>query len=144
MKKNIFAIFAVILCVIFVGCGAEASTPESSSEPTATIEVMTNAVEYPEITWGGVGILENIPHPDWITNGEIQYNRNEVGYMYVGYVTKDNFKEYTKLCYEAGYNDISINSDDKFGASNESGGSIILRYKPGYVMEIWVGEAGQW
>lgn len=146
MKKFIVIFTAIIICGATVGCGDiehDAETNAESYETSIQTTVETSAdsteaiVEYPEFFWPGFGTSEALPHPEWITNGVIHYDMTDAFSMSAGNVTRARYKEYTKLCYEAGFTDVVINNDSAFSAYNSDGLYIFVAYKKDGVLHIW-------
>lgn len=146
MKKFIVIFTAIIICGTAVGCGDvkhDVETNAESYETSIQTTVETSAdstedvVEYPEFFWPEFGTSEALPHPDWITNGVIHYDMTNAFCMSAGYVTSAQYKEYTKLCYEAGFTEVFGNSDSNFSAENSDGLYVSVSYKKEGVLYIW-------
>lgn len=54
-------------------------------------------------------------------------------------ITYAQYKEYIKLCYEAGFTDVRMNSSSRFSAFNDDGLSIFVEYREEGVLHIWIG-----
>lgn len=148
MKKFIAIFTAIVICGATVGCSnveheveANAETDATSVQTTVETSAESTAaiVEYPEFLWPGFGVSEVIPQPEWITNGVIDYDVANAFSMSAGPVTYAQYKEYTKLCYEAGFTDVSMNSSSGFCAFNNDGLSIFVEYRKEGILHIWIG-----
>lgn len=152
MKKLIAMITAIIICGAAAGCGnvmhevetdTEIDTESEETNIQTTVETSTASttatLEYPEFIWPGFGISEVIPQPEWITNGIIEYDMTNMFSMNAAPITYTQYKEYIKLCYEAGFTDVCMNSSSGFYAFNDDGLSIFVEYREEGVLHIWIG-----
>ena len=147
MKKFIAIFAAIVICGATVGCGnterdikTDIETEVTNVQTTdETVESTSAIVEYPEFIWPGFGISEVIPHPEWITNGVIDYDVANTFSMNAAPVTYAQYKAYIKLCYEAGFTDVSMNSTSGFCAFNDDGLSIFVEYREEGILHIWIG-----
>lgn len=93
----------------------------------------------PDFYWPDFGISEKLPSVDWFLTGEIDYNFDSCLSATISHVNKDQFREYTKLCYDSGYTKIQVNSSDCYIADNEYNILVYLEYfEDDQIMTIYI------
>lgn len=81
-----------------------------------------------EFYWPEIGIATKLPSVDWFLTGQVHYNFDNCLSADIAHVSKDQFREYVKLCYEAGYTDIDVNTAECYIAYDDNGVCVYLEY----------------
>lgn len=136
MKKVIVAICISLAIVALAGCGTKNDAP-TKEEPK--VETKTEDVtQYGELMWPDIGLATLLPKPDWSGNGEVKSNYENYICIRVGYSTEKDLKNYTKRCYDAGFNVNYTQGETKYIAFDEAGNELILKMMEGSEMSIQI------
>lgn len=100
------------------------------------IDLMLDApMEMSQITWPQSALAQTLPEPKSL-EGNVQSDTSEHLSVYIGNMTRSDFKDYADACAAAGYNLETQRGDTWFHADNEAGNHLSLQYRGANVINI--------
>ena len=137
MKKVLFAILILLLCVVLIA--ALSSNCEKEKKEKDKVEDVEPTIIFSEFKWPDSEIAKLLPIPK-SNIGKVSWEASYGFVIDVGETTREQYDTYVDECRSMGFTVDYRKGDDYFHANNEAGYKISVTYKDNDTMWIRIDE----
>lgn len=136
--KGLQIIAFIVACILFLPC---TFTYASLEDFELSDPFTPSTTQMSEISWPRSDLAQLVPIPESLF-GKIEWETDYGFVIYIGSITKEEYKEYVDTCWDAGFNIDYHRSDEAFWADNVDGHNLEVRLQDNNVMFIRIDAKG--